>query len=159
MQAPSEEALPELRADFDVENSVCFQLAVAANLTSRALSQCCSRHQLAMTELQVIFVLRKFGVLTGKAIAAHTHMHKTKVSRAAATLHGRRLISRSKNESDLRESFLSLSKSGHATYEALVPIVRNFERRVLDVIDIADRELMKAALHRMTAIDISDDRD
>ena len=98
-------------------------------------------------------------LLTGKAIAAHTHMHKTKVSRAAATLHGRRLISRSKNESDLRESFLSLSKSGHATYEALVPIVTNFERRVLDVIDIADRELMKAAMNRLTAINISGDQD
>ena len=112
-----------------------------------------------MTELQVIFVLRKFGVLTGKAIAAHTHMHKTKVSRAAATLYDRRLISRSRNESDLRESFLSLSKTGHAAYEALVPVVTNFERKMLDVIDIVDRESMKSALHRLTAIDVSDDRE
>jgi DNA-binding MarR family transcriptional regulator len=158
MQAPSEDALSGSSVGFDIENSAFFQLAVAANLTSGALSKLCSRHQLGMTELQVIFVLKKFGVLTGKAIAAHTHMHKTKISRAVANLQTRRLIARSKNETDLRESLLSLSKSGHAAYETLVPILTRFERSVLDLVDTADREPMKRALHRLVEMKMSGDR-
>jgi DNA-binding MarR family transcriptional regulator len=56
----------------------------------------------------VLVTLGQFGVMTGKAIGAHTHMHKTKVSRAVAFLERRKLIARRINRGDMRESFLSL---------------------------------------------------
>ena len=57
------------------------------------------------------------GVMTGKAIGAHTHMHKTKVSRAVAQLEQRKLVARRANRDDLREAFLSLTPAGRAVYE------------------------------------------
>ena len=47
--------------------------------------------------------------MTAKAIGAHTHMHKTKVSRAVALLEKRRLVARRANREDMREAFLSLT--------------------------------------------------
>ena len=56
-----------------------------------------------------LVTLGQFGVMTGKAIGAHTHMHKTKVSRAVALLEKRKLVVRRANRADMRESFLSLT--------------------------------------------------
>ena len=46
--------------------------------------------------------------MTAKAIGTHSHMHKTKVSRAVALLEGRKLVTRRANRADLREAFCAL---------------------------------------------------
>ena len=66
--------------------------------------------------------------MTGKEIGAHSHMHKTKVSRAVALLERRKLLARKANRADLREAFLSLTPAGRAIYEDLAPIALEFAR-------------------------------
>ena len=101
-------------------------------------------------EWRVLVTLGQFGVMTGKAIGAHSHMHKTKVSRAVAELEKRKLIGRRANRADLRESFLSLSTAGRAIYEDLAPGALEFTRRLAEVVDPADRPAFERAMQRLT---------
>jgi DNA-binding MarR family transcriptional regulator len=88
--------------------------------------------------------------MTGKAIGAHTHMHKTKVSRAVALLEKRRLLVRRSNRADMRESFLSLTAGGRAMYEELAPHAIEFAQRLTEILTPADREAFDRAVKQLT---------
>jgi DNA-binding MarR family transcriptional regulator len=97
----------------------------------------------------VLVTLGQFGVMTGKAIGAHTHMHKTKVSRAVALLEKRKLLARRINRADTRESFLSLTAAGRTIYEALAPHALDFARRLTDILAPGDRDAFQRALQQI----------
>jgi DNA-binding MarR family transcriptional regulator len=89
-------------------------------------------------------------MMTGKAVGAHSHMHKTKVSRAVAQLEKRKLVSRRINRADMREAFLSLTPGGRAMYEDLAPIALDFAARLFEVLDVSDRAAFDRAVKRLT---------
>jgi glutathione S-transferase len=99
----------------------------------------------------VLVTLGQFGVMTGKAIGAHTHMHKTKVSRAVAQLEQRKLLTRRANRDDLREAFLSLSPAGRTVYEEWAPRARAFTDRLAEAVAAADRAAFDRAKVRALA--------
>ena len=70
-----------------------YRLNVAASLVSQALSSIyAERYGIGVPEWRVLVTLGEFGIMTGKAIGEHSHMHKTKVSRAVALLEKRKLV-------------------------------------------------------------------
>src|SRR5262249_46397796 len=74
-------------APLKLEEFLPYRLNVLANLVSQALSRIyVERYGLGVPEWRVLVTLGEFGVMTGKAVGAHSHMHKTKVSRAVAEL-------------------------------------------------------------------------
>jgi DNA-binding MarR family transcriptional regulator len=89
-------------------------------------------------------------MMTAKAIGIHSHMHKTKVSRAVALLERRKLVVRRANRADLREAFLSLTPSGRQIYDELAPIALNFTRQLLQTVDAPDRAALDRALKKLT---------
>jgi DNA-binding MarR family transcriptional regulator len=89
--------------------------------------------------------------MTAKAMGAHTHMHKTKVSRAVALLEKRRLLARRTNREDMREAFLSLTANGRTMYEELAPHALDFARRLTEILTPADRDIFDRALSQLTA--------
>jgi len=97
-------------------------------------------------EWRVLTTLGQYGVMTGKAVGAHSHMHKTKVSRAAAQLEKRKLLARRANKADMREAFLSLTPAGRAIYQDLAPVAAAFADRFVEAIDPADRDAFDRAL-------------
>jgi DNA-binding MarR family transcriptional regulator len=98
----------------------------------------------------VLVSLGQFGVMTGKAIGARTHMHKTKVSRAVAQLETRKLLTRRANRADLREAFLSLTPSGRAIYQELAPRALDFTLRLSEVVAPADRAAFDRAMKQLS---------
>src|SRR5262245_29471419 len=93
-----------------LEEFLPYRLNVCAALVSQALSRIyADRYRIGVPEWRVLVTLGQFGAMTAKAIGAHSHMHKTKVSRAVASLESRKLINRRVNRADLREAFLSLT--------------------------------------------------
>jgi DNA-binding MarR family transcriptional regulator len=88
-------------------------------------------------------------MMTGKAIGAHSHMHKTKVSRAVAQLEKRKLVIRRSNRADLREAFLALTPAGRAMYDDLAPIALDFADRLSESVDSADRAAFERAVDRL----------
>jgi hypothetical protein len=83
--------------------------------------------------------------MTAKAIGVHSHMHKTKVSRAAALLERRKLVTRPSARS---VSIAHLCRTGNlqrAGSEAL-----DFANQLLETVDSADRAPLDRALKKVT---------
>ncbi|HTV26522.1 MAG TPA: MarR family transcriptional regulator [Xanthobacteraceae bacterium] len=139
------------RAPLKLEQFLPYQLNVVASLVSLALSRVYARrYRIGVPEWRVLVTLGQYGVMTGKAIGAHTHMHKTKVSRAVALLEKRRLLVRRSNRADMRESFLSLTAGGRAMYEELAPHALEFAQRLTEILTPADREVFDRAVTQLT---------
>jgi DNA-binding MarR family transcriptional regulator len=138
-------------APLKLEKFLPYQLNVVASLTSQALSRVYSRrYGIGVPEWRVLVTLGQYGVMTGKAIGAHTHMHKTKVSRAVALLEKRKLLVRRANRADMREAFLSLTAAGRAMYEELAPHALDFARRLTEILNPSDRDAFDRALKQLT---------
>ena len=125
---------PGDQAPLKLEQFLPYQLNVVASLVSLALSRVYARrYRIGVPEWRVLVTLGQYGVMTGKAIGAHTHMHKTKVSRAVALMEKRKLLVRRNNRADMRESVLSLTAAGRTMYEELAPHALDFARRLTEI--------------------------
>jgi DNA-binding MarR family transcriptional regulator len=104
---------------------------------------------MGVPEWWVVVTLGELGPTTAKAIGSHSHMHKTKVSRAVALLERRNLVSRRANRADLREAFLSLTPAGRDIYDELAPMAHEFVRQLMETVDLADRAALDRALTKL----------
>ena len=139
-------------APLKLEHFLPYQFNVISNLVSQALSRVYSRrYGIGVPEWRVLVTLGQYGVMTAKAVGAHTHMHKTKVSRAVALMEKRRLLNRRANRDDMREAFLSLTTSGRTMYEEVAPHALDFARRLTEILTPGDREAFNRALAQLTA--------
>jgi DNA-binding MarR family transcriptional regulator len=141
---PSEAPLLKL------EDFLPHRLNVLSSLVSQALTRVYGRYGIGIPEWRVLVTLGESGAMTGKAIGAHTHMHKTKVSRAVAQLEQRRFLNRRTNRADLREAFLSLTPAGRAVYEELAPGALAFMERLAEVVAPGDRAAFDRAMKQLT---------
>jgi DNA-binding MarR family transcriptional regulator len=138
-------------APLKLEEFLPYRLNVVASVVSQALSRLYAvRYGIGVPEWRVLVTLGQYGMMTGKAVGTHSHMHKTKVSRAVAQLEKRKLLTRRANRADLRESFLSLTPAGRAIYEDLAPVALDFAKRLSEVIEPADRAAFERAIDRLT---------
>jgi DNA-binding MarR family transcriptional regulator len=138
-------------APLKLEEFLPYRLNVVASLVSQSLSRIyAERYGIGVPEWRVLVTLGQFGMMTGKAVGAHSHMHKTKVSRAVALLEKRKLLTRRANRADLREAFLTLTPAGRLMYEDLAPVALDFAKRLGEVIDPADRPAFDRAVNRLT---------
>jgi DNA-binding MarR family transcriptional regulator len=134
-----------------LEEFLPYRLNVCAGLVTQALSRIyIDRYQIGVSEWRVLVTLGQYGMMTAKAIGTHSHMHKTKVSRAVALLERRKLVTRRANRADLREAFLSLTPAGRDVYSELAPIALDFARQLLGAVDGADRAALDRALTKLT---------
>jgi DNA-binding MarR family transcriptional regulator len=138
-------------APLRLEEFLPYRLNVVATLVSQALSRIyVERYAIGVPEWRVLVTLGQYGVMTAKAIGAHSHMHKTKVSRAVAVLERRKLVARKSNNADLRESLLSLTAAGRAMYEELAPIALEFSRQLTGVLSAAEQRVLDQAIDLLT---------
>ena len=134
-----------------LEDFLPHKLNVLSSLVSQALTRVYGqRYGIGIPEWRVLVTLGQYGVMTGKAIGGHTHMHKTKVSRAVAQLEQRKFVSRRANRADLREAFLSLTPSGRAIYDEAAPIALDFTNRLSEVVAPSDRAAFDRAMQQLT---------
>jgi DNA-binding MarR family transcriptional regulator len=147
----ADRAAADDEAPLKLEQFLPYQLNVVSSLVSQALSRVyVRRYRIGVPEWRVLVTLGQYRVMTGKAIGAHTHMHKTKVSRAVALLETRKLLTRRANAADMRESLLSLTATGRAMYEELAPHAIDFARRLTEILPPGDRESFDRALQQIT---------
>src|SRR5262249_50365477 len=133
-----------------LEEFLPYRLNVCASLVSQALSKIyAEQYKIGVPEWRVLVTLGQFGVMTAKAVGTHSHIHKTKVSRAVALLEGRKLVTRRANRADMREAFLSLTATGREIYSELAPITLDFAHQLLESVDVADRAALDRALTKL----------
>jgi len=139
------------QAALKLEEFLPYRLNVCASLVSQALSRIyAKRYKIGVPEWRVLVTLGQFGAMTAKAIGSHSHMHKTKVSRAVALLERRKWLTRKVNKDDMREAFLSLTPAGRDIYSELAPIALEFARQLLETVDAADRAALDRAIRKLT---------
>jgi len=137
-------------APLKLEQFLPYRLNVVASLVSQALSRIyADRYGIGVPEWRVLVTLGQFGMMTGKAIGSHSHMHKTKVSRAVAMLEKRKLVARRANRADLREAFLALTPAGRTMYDDLAPVALDFADRLASAVDPADRAAFERSVDRL----------
>jgi DNA-binding MarR family transcriptional regulator len=147
---PANEPVPEEAPIIRLEDFLPHQLNVLSSLVSQALTRVYGPYGIGIPEWRVLVSLGQFGAMTGKAIGARTHMHKTKVSRAVAQLVERKFVARQVNRDDLREAFLSLTPAGRTVYAELAPRARAFTDRLAAAISAADRAAFDRAMAQLT---------
>lgn len=138
-------------AELKLEEFLPYRLNVCANMVSTALSRIyAERYKIGVPEWRVLVTLGQFGMMTAKAIGIHSHMHKTKVSRAVAMLERRKFVVRRANRDDLREAFLSLTPAGRDIYSDLAPSALEFARQLMATVEPADRAALGRALTKLS---------
>jgi DNA-binding MarR family transcriptional regulator len=147
--APPAASAPAEAPLLKLDDFLPHRLNVLSSLVSQALTRVYGRHGIGIPEWRVLVTLGENGVMTGKAVGSHTHMHKTKVSRAVAHLEERKFLTRRANRADLRESFLSLTPAGREVYQELAPSALAFMDRLSEVVSPADRPAFDRAMKQL----------
>ena len=139
-------------AALDLDRFLPYRLDILADSVSRALSRLYKdRYGLAVPEWRVLAHLGQYAPITAKAIAAHSRMHKTKVSRAVAELERLGFVRRADSDEDRREEPLSLTAKGKAAYDDLAPKAADFARHLLDDLSAAERKMLESVIDRLLA--------
>jgi DNA-binding MarR family transcriptional regulator len=124
----------------DLETFLPYRLNRLAEAVSRDFSQLYKeRFGLTRPEWRLLATLGQYGTMTATEIGAHSAMHKTKVSRAVTALEKRRWLMRDADSQDRRVERLTLTKAGDGAYRELVPLAREFERRIWDAMGVSRR--------------------
>ena len=145
-------AAPAGTAPLKLEDFLPYRLNVVASLTSQALSRIyADRYGIGVPEWRVLVTLGQYGMMTGKAIGAHSHMHKTKVSRAVAVLEKRKAA----RAADQPRGFAGVLAVAHAGRLVDLPgscadCACDFAHRLTDAIEPADRVAFERAVDRLT---------
>ncbi|HUN10784.1 MAG TPA: MarR family transcriptional regulator [Rhabdaerophilum sp.] len=137
-------------APLKLENFLPYRLSLLASEVSQSLAQAYGdRFGISIPEWRVLATLGQFGTITARDICVHSHMHKTTVSRAVATLEKRKLILRKANRSDLREAFLELTETGRGVYLDIVPMATAFSDALCQGLDAAERKHLDALIDKL----------
>ncbi len=143
---PSDDCVQELV----LEDFLPYRLNIIAEIVSHSLAGVYSRqYGIGIPEWRVIANLGTAGTLSAKQIGDRAHMHKTKVSRAAAALEESGLIMRSTDDNDKRSTILSLTDKGRDVYSRIVPVALEFASELESALDPADVKALDRVLSKL----------
>ncbi len=133
-----------------LEDFLPYRLNVLAETVSLALSRLYSeRYGIGIPEWRVMATLGQFDDITAKDVGAHSHMHKTKVSRAVASLERKGFLARKSNPDDMREAFLTLTSKGRSTYQELAPLALDFASQLSAELNAEELTALEHVLARL----------
>jgi DNA-binding MarR family transcriptional regulator len=134
----------------DLERFVPFRLNRLATEVSRALARVYGeRFGIDIPEWRVIATLGDRGRARAQDIALSTRMHKSMVSRAVARLMELGWVARTAGAQDRREAPLALTAAGCEVYERLVPIVLDYQDRLLASLTEGERRMLERLLDKL----------
>ena len=119
-----------------------FLPAILRNLSEDIANKMAARYsgpfRLSITEWRILAYLAERGDLTATQIVEMTAMEKSKVSRALASLEERQFLTRKESPEDHRTKIISLTESGQRLYQKVVPRVLDWERELLEGLDVSE---------------------
>ena len=134
----------------DLESFVPFRLNRLAAEVSRALARVYGeRFGIDIPEWRIIATLGDRGRARAQDVAISTRMHKSMVSRAVARLLELGWVTRTASAEDRREAPLRLTAAGHEVYEQLVPIVLDYQDRLLASLTESERRVLERLLGKL----------
>lgn len=135
-----------------LEHFLPYRLSVLSNIVSGRIAKSYERQfQLTIPEWRVMAVLGRFPGLTAAEVTERTAMDKVQVSRAVARLKQTARIEQRAVEGDRRARHLFLTEQGHDVYAEIVPMARDYERRVTQDLSAAERAQLERLLDKLSA--------
>ncbi len=118
--------------DLRLERFLPYRLNRATAVASKQFSRI-YRDEFGLTvpEWRVLATLNALGTASAKEIGRDSAMHKTKVSRAVASLQQRRWVTRETDDLDRRIEHLSLTAAGQSAFRRLAPKMLAFEEQIM----------------------------
>ncbi|MDT8320885.1 MAG: MarR family winged helix-turn-helix transcriptional regulator [Xanthomonadales bacterium] len=136
---------------FELENFLPYRLSLLTNTVSEGIARGYrERHDIGVPEWRVIAVLGRFPGLAASEIAERTAMDKVTVSRAVRRLRDNGLLERRPDAADRRRQRLHLTRDGgHEVLQHVVPLARDYEKRLLDALSGKERNLLRSMLGKL----------
>ena len=140
-----------MESNFALNDFLPFRLNVLAQTVSERLSAIyASKFNLDIPQWRILANLASRGDMKAQDIARITYSHKSTVSRAVQELENRGLIARKVSSADKRSFTLALTSEGRRMFRQLLPLVLEFERKLMASISDADA---RALLKGLTALE------
>ena len=118
---------------FDLGEFLPYRLALISERVSRRLEVEYARsHGLSVAEWRVLVNLRHLGKASVRDIQMVTNLEKSRVSRAVGRLEDAGRVKKASSKTDARLVDIALTKKGHATLDAIIPLATMVEDRLLD---------------------------
>ena len=116
---------------FDLSEFLPYILNQAAEATSRSFQPVyVEKYGMTRTQWRVIANIGKFGAMTAKQICDTSHLEKTKVSRAIASLETDKLVRREPSADDRRAEVLTLTSKGKQRFRQLGEEAVSFDAKL-----------------------------
>ena len=139
-------------AALKLDDYLPYRMSVAANAVSELIARAYqARFGLTIAQWRLIAVLGEDGPLTQQALSARTVMDKVTVSRAAAALTERGLISRTPHEADGRSHRVALTVEGGLLYAEVAPLALGYEAQLLEAFSAFELQTVHNLLRRLEA--------
>lgn len=147
-EAKREAPVPQL----ELESFLPYQLSVLSNIVSGKIARSYEKQfGLSIPEWRVMAVLGRFSGLTAADVTERTAMDKVQVSRAVARLQAAGRIEQQTVDGDRRARHLFLTLKGLEDYNAIVPLARDYERRLAGSLSAVERSQLDALLDKLSA--------
>ncbi len=138
-------------APLELERFLPYRLSILSNTISQAIArEYQQRFDLSVTEWRVMAVLARFDTLSAREVAERTAMDKVAVSRALAGLVASGRVIRRMHAGDKRRSVLRLSASGWKIHDAVAPLARAQERKLLARLNVEEQSWLEQILDKLT---------
>jgi len=140
-------------APLELERFLPYRLSILSNRVSQAIArEYQQRFDLSVTEWRVMAVLARFDALSAREVAERTAMDKVAVSRALAGLVASARVIRRMHVGDKRRSVLRLSASGWKIHDAVAPLARAQERKLLAHLNAEEQTWLDRILNKLTPV-------
>ncbi len=147
-----------MESNFVLNDFLPFRLNVLAQTVSERLSAIyVSKFNLDIPQWRILANLASRGDMTAQDIARITYSHKSTVSRAVQELENRGFIARKVSSADKRSFTLALTIEGRRMFRQLLPLVLEFERKLMASISDADARALLKGLSALETVLLGSD--
>lgn len=129
-----------------------YRLSLLSNTISGVIAETYkSKFGLSMPEWRIMMILAEYPESSADDICHRTGIEKSVVSRSLARLLERQLVTRRTGERDRRRSILNLSETGLTVYDEVMPVARDYEKRLLKGLSQEQRRMLDELLTSLQA--------
>lgn len=134
----------------ELEKFLPYRLSVLSNRVSQGIAQTYQqRFGLSVTEWRVIALIGRFPGLSASEVAQRAAMDKVAISRAVRNLLDQGRIEREASADDRRTRHLTLSATGQAIYQEIVPAALDYEQLLISALNPEEQRIFEQLMDRL----------
>ena len=134
----------------ELEKFLPYRLSVLSNRVSQGIAQTYQqRFGLSVTEWRVIALIGRFPGLSASEVAQRAAMDKVAISRAVRNLLDQGRIEREASADDRRTRHLTLSATGQAIYQEIVPAALDYEQHLISALSPDEQRIFERLMDRL----------